>query len=103
MVKSMEREYIIITLEVNTRVNGLMIKNTGSVSWIMLMVTNTKEHGKTVREIQREFMSIQMETSMMVFGLEIRNKVSEFYKWLQVIDTKASGQMVKRMEMVILY
>lgn len=80
-----------------------MIRSMDSVSWIMLMVINMKEHGKMVKETQREYMNIQMEISMMVFGLEIRNKVLEFYKWQQVIDMKASGQMVKRMEMVIYY
>ena len=74
----MEKEFIITIQEGNTKENGLMIRNMDSVSWIMLMVISTKEHGRMAKETQREYMSIQMETFMMVFGLEIRNKDSEY-------------------------
>lgn len=68
MEKNMEKEFIIIILEENTRVSGSMIKSMDMESLIMSMVTNTKDIGKMGKDPVKVFTNIQMGTYMKVNG-----------------------------------
>lgn len=67
----MEKEFTIITLEENTKVNGSMIKSMVMESLTMSMGISMKGIGKMDRDPVKVFMNIQMVISMKANGYQI--------------------------------
>ena len=77
MVKSMEKEYIIIVQVENIKDNGYMIKSMDMVLYNMLMVINIKGIGKMGKGQVKGSMNTRMAIFTRENGLPISRKVKE--------------------------
>jgi hypothetical protein len=59
-------EFMLHQMEIDMKVNGIMIRDLVMVPYIWLMVINILENGKMVKNQEKEYIISNMETLMMV-------------------------------------
>lgn len=72
MIKQMAKEYIIILMELCTRVNGVMIFNMGRAKKVGQMALCIKASIWQVKNMVMEFTAGMMDQDMMVSGMRTK-------------------------------